>query len=293
MQKCRLYHTGVGESAEGILKDHKVYLLVDGDNSYLPEEMFMAREECESGVIQFEVDGKWGFADIYTGEIVIEPLWDYAGPFYKGYAHVALEVQLEINGGNYIEIRGGKHGYIDGSGRVVIPLEYDAAEDIPYRKYFMVAKDGKWGLIDNLNQILIPLQWDCLDTSYDHDLIFCGRKEACEPYEGAEDRLLAAILNTKTEPTCDYTWKWGVYDQSFTLIVQPDLDERPSAPILKKSPRSKSFCYYMEYVVLKREGKYGVLCKDGSRIADIELSKIQAVELMNDTSGRAERDLYI
>ena len=64
MRRCTICHTGIYTYGNGILKDNKVYLLGDDDNLYLPEEMFMAREECEGGFIQFEVEGKWGFVSI-------------------------------------------------------------------------------------------------------------------------------------------------------------------------------------------------------------------------------------
>ncbi|HEY5525532.1 MAG TPA: WG repeat-containing protein [Clostridium sp.] len=160
MKKCMIYHTGVYESADGVLKDNKVYLQGKDDKLYFPEEMFMAREECEGGLIQFEVEGKWGFADIYTGEIIIEPSWDYAGPFYRGYAHVAMGVQLEVYNEkqNYVYVYGGKHGYIDTAGNSVIPIEYDDALDMPDANYFKAVKHGKWWMVDKQNIIITPLE---------------------------------------------------------------------------------------------------------------------------------------
>lgn len=292
MQKCTIYHTGVYNSDKGIIKDNKVYFQAQDNQLYFPEEIFLAREECEGGLIQFEVNGKWGFADIYTGEIIIKPIWDYAGPFYRGYAHVALGVQLVGNDGSYVE--GGKHGYIDSDSRIIIPLEYDYAEDIPYRKYyFEVGKNDKCGLIDNENKTIIPFQWDYLRTNYGSHLIFCGRKEPCAPYVGAQDKLLGAITNTKPKPTCNYIEKWGVYDENFKLIVQQDLDEKPIKPMIKSSARSKNFMFYEEYFALKKSEKYGVLCNDGRWIANIELSKEQVACMINNISERMHRDLYI
>ena len=286
MQKCTLYHTGVHNSAHGVIKDNKVYLQGEEDQLYLPEEMFMAREECEGGLIQFELDGKWGFADIYTGEIMIASVWDYAGPFYHGYAHVTLDVQLEIDS-YYVTMQGGRHGYINQKGEIVIPLEYDDAEEIPYRKYFMVAKNGKWGIIDIQNKIMIPFQWNHLTESYHHDLIFCGIEENCDLHVGNEDKFLAAIFNTQPEPTCYKTMKWGVYDQNFNLIVEPELDEAPYNPVIKASPRSRSCSAYQEYFILQKVKKYGLLCKDGRLIANVELTKKQAKAMINMICGQS------
>ena len=291
MQKCTIYHTGVYISDKGVIKDNKVYFQGQYDQLYFPEEIFLAREECEGGLIQFEVDGKWGFADIYTGEIKIKPIWGYAGPFYRGYAHVVLVCKTVTNDSGYIE--GGKHGYIDSDGSIIIPLEYDCAEDIPYHKYFEVSKNCKKGLIDRENKAIINLQWDYLVTSYGHQLIFCGRKEPSDLHVGAEDKLLAAIMNMKPEPTCNYMERWGVYDENFNMIVQPELDERPIKPKIKTSARSKNFTFYEEYFVLKKGEKYGMLCNDGRWVANIEFSKEQVAEMLNNISGRLHRDLYI
>lgn len=254
MQKCTIYHTGVYMRQDGVIKDNKVYLLEDDNNIHYPEEMFLASEECEESLIQFEVNGKWGFANIYTSQIIIEPIWDYVGPFYRGYAHVSLGCEFQYVNGTfcYIKINGGKHGYIDTNGRIIIPLEYDYAADIPYRKCFTVNKNGKWGLIDNENKTLIPLQWDNLETNYGHNLIFCSRKKGCELHVGLDDKLLATIFNIQPEPTCNYTLKWGVYDQNFNLIVQPELDEKPIRPMIKSNPRSKNFMFYEKYFALKK-----------------------------------------
>lgn len=291
LKKCTIYHTGVYTHEEGVIVDNKVYFQGKDNKQYLPKEIFMAAEECEGGLIQFEVDGKWGFADIFTGEIAIEPLWDYAGPFYRGYAHVVLGAELEISGGYHIELKGGKHGYINMKGQIVIPLEYDDAFDIPYRKNFQVAKNGKWGLVSDENQILIPLGWDQLDTNYENNLCFCAIRENCEPYEGPEDRLLEAISNREVEPSCDYILKWGVYNSDFELIIEPLLDEKPYFTKIKTSPRSKNYSFYRNYYVLKKNKKYGLLCSDGRIIENIKLFKKQAKAMVNRISGRS--DLYI
>ena len=310
MKKCTIYHTGVGSSADGVIKENKVYNHREEDNTpYFPEEMFLAREECEGGVTQFEVEGKWGFADIYSGEIMIEPIWDYAGPFYRGYAHVALGVQLELNHGYDMAIHGGKHGYINTNGEIIIPLEYGYACEIPYRrnKYFQVSKNGKWGLINNQNKIIIPFNWDRLETSYDTDLIFCAVHVACEPYVDDYSRLISAMFGLKPEviadmiaaepglnPTRTSRLKWGVYDNEFNLIVQPELDEKPFRPKIKSNVRGKSFSYSKKYYILRKDKKYGVLCNDGRWIANIEFSKKQAKNMINSICERRySGNLYI
>ena len=167
MKNCRIYHTGIYAYAGGVIKNGLVYIQGDDSNLDFPKAMFMAEEECEGGLIQFEVEGKWGFANIYTGEIRIDPVWDYASPFYSGYARVSLGTKIEHCSDGQIMMQGGKYGYIDRNGKVVIPLEYDDVRNKSYdENYFEVAKNGKWGTIDKENSVIISLDWDSVERLY-------------------------------------------------------------------------------------------------------------------------------
>lgn len=292
MQKCTIYHTGIDSIEDGFIKDNKVYFSNEDNNLYFPEEIFLASEECEGGLIQFEVNGKWGFANINTGEIVIKPIWDYAGAFYKGYARVALGAHVEIRTGYYEDIVGGKHGYIDTNGTIVIPLIYDYALDIPYKKHFKVSRNGKWGLIDKNNRILIPLKWNYLETSYEHSLIFCAIESSSEINVKSRDKSLGEIYDTQAKSKLQNTLKWGIYDKNFNLIIQLELDEAPITPKIKIKERCDAFLLYEEYFILKRANKYGLICNDGRLITNIDLSKEEVVSMLNEVSGRISNDLY-
>ena len=53
----------------------------------------------------------------------------------------------------------GKYGYIDKEGHVVIPFEYDYAEDFS-EGLAQVRKDGKYGFIDKEGHVVIPFEYD-------------------------------------------------------------------------------------------------------------------------------------
>ncbi len=312
MKKCLVWHAGIygnyiGENA--IIKDGLVFLQDDDNKLYLPKEMFLAEQECEGGLIPFEVQGKWGFADIYTGQIKIEPVWDYAGPFYGEYAHVELGTEGDFDSSGPTTENGGKHGLIDMTGKVIIPVEYDVLRghidhclivannekwgiinyknsiiiplewdkliplkvdyDIP-QNYYKVKKNEKWGIINYKSSIIIPLEWDELRKCYNNDWIFCGKAEPCEPYTSSEDKLLAKIFDEPLEPR-SHKMKWGVFDKDFNLIINPELDEVPEQPMPHKYP---------EYYLLKKGRRYGVLSKDGKMISDIKLFKKDAIKLI-------------
>ena len=54
--------------------------------------------------------------------------------------------------------KGGKWGYIDGYGKVIIPLEYEEVGNFS-EGLAAVRKDGKWGYINPKNEIVIPIEF--------------------------------------------------------------------------------------------------------------------------------------
>ncbi len=88
----------------------------------------------ESGLIRFEVDGKFGFADSETGEIKINPIWDYADDFYRGVARVVsgccVEYVLDFYGISF-KTQGGKTAYINTGNLRAVPAYTDIIRDVP------------------------------------------------------------------------------------------------------------------------------------------------------------------
>ena len=58
--------------------------------------------------------------------------------------------------------KGGKFGFIDRSGKLVVPYTYDDAW--PSGKYLAVKKDGKWGVIDATNKIILPFDYAMINS---------------------------------------------------------------------------------------------------------------------------------
>ena len=70
---------------------------------------------------------------------------DGSYPFFNGYA------KIRDTSGNY--------GFIDKTGKLVIPLEYENASKC-FGELFVVCKNGKWGYINNKNEVVIPFEYD-------------------------------------------------------------------------------------------------------------------------------------
>ena len=70
--------------------------------------------------------------------------YDFAGDFSEGFAEVKLN---------------GKYGFIDKTGREVIPCKYDDAESF-HEGFAAVKLNGKYGFIDKTGREVIPCKYD-------------------------------------------------------------------------------------------------------------------------------------
>ncbi len=77
------------------------------------------------GLIRYKASGKVGFVDERC-TVRITASWDFAFPFSNGRAVVCNGCQSQSDGEHSVLV-GGKWGYIDHAGKVVVPLEYDGA----------------------------------------------------------------------------------------------------------------------------------------------------------------------
>ena len=59
----------------------------------------------------------------------------------------------------------GKWGYIDLSGKTVIPFDYESATGFWYGGKTEVKKNGRYGVIDQENNVIIPFTWDYVSLS--------------------------------------------------------------------------------------------------------------------------------
>jgi hypothetical protein len=78
----------------------------------------------EEGLARTTRGGKIGFVDREL-TAVIPPTWDFAFPFAGGFAVVCDGCRRHPVGDEHTEMRGGTWGYIDRSGKVVVPIRYE------------------------------------------------------------------------------------------------------------------------------------------------------------------------
>ena len=118
------------------------------------------------GLAQVKSKKKYGFVN-KQGEEVIPLKYNEVYPFYEGLAGVNV-------GGKYLKIgededlgssvglvEGGQWGFVDETGKEVIPPKYDWVDHF-YEGFAAVRliADGKYGFIDKTGKEVIPLKYD-------------------------------------------------------------------------------------------------------------------------------------
>jgi len=109
----------------------------------------MNKEIDGKNLERFNENGKFGFKDKETGEVVIKAIYDdVAGSFSEGLAKVKLN---------------DKFGFIDATGKVVVEIKYDYlaafSEGLAY-----VALNDKFGFIDTTGKVVIEIEYDDADS---------------------------------------------------------------------------------------------------------------------------------
>ncbi|WP_185113831.1 WG repeat-containing protein [Chryseobacterium sp. Leaf405] len=120
---------------------------------------------------------KWGFVN--KDSIIQIPFeYDFLNPFENGLAYAKndgkeffitknnLKLEGDYDGINVFSYglaavhKNGKWGFIDNSGKLIIPLVYDNVDYFRYSGLAAVKKDGKSGFINKLGAEIIPIIYD-------------------------------------------------------------------------------------------------------------------------------------
>ncbi len=107
----------------------------------------------EDGVYTVVEEGLYGFYRT-DGTQLLAPAYSAAGDFHNGMAAVSFSGE-RLDGGNGEILRGGRFGYMDVNGALVVPMEYSRA--FPYcedRAFAIDAESGALTLLDRSGQIV-------------------------------------------------------------------------------------------------------------------------------------------
>jgi hypothetical protein len=164
--------------------DGTAYGYVDITGSWVIEPQFEFATEFIEDLARVTVDEKQGFIDP-TGKMVIQPTYRYAQNFSEGFALVdragpdedraqwvfidtqgkvtadlsAYVAATDFSDGLAGVTNGAKYGFIDTSGKLAIPLEYEFASRFS-EGLAVVSIDGESGFIDTKGAVAIEPQFD-------------------------------------------------------------------------------------------------------------------------------------
>jgi len=112
------------------LKDKPGYYAIDRKENILFEVLGYdnAPDKLCEGLVRIKKDGKIGFAN-ENGEIIIQPQFEAAMPFSKGYSAVCIGGTLAKDGEYDIRVNG-KWGLINKNGGVVVKVIYEDLRNI-------------------------------------------------------------------------------------------------------------------------------------------------------------------
>jgi hypothetical protein len=204
---------------------------------YIHTEHIFSRQEIVilDDLIAAKQNGKWGFIDI-TGKTIIPFLYEKIGnvettTIYAGKEEYCASYFSE---GLCHVLSNGKWGYIDKTGKTVIPFQYEDA-DCFSEGLAVVKQNGKYGYIDKTDKTVIPFQYEYADRFSEGLAIVkqngkrgyidkTGKTVIPFQYESV-DRFRDGFAVVSDQSV----YKLGIINKAGTWIIQPQFTsiERP------------------------------------------------------------------
>lgn len=145
-----------------------VYGYIDKTGKMIVEpEFFEAREFSEGLAAVLTNDsaggvvvGEWGYIN-KRGQLVIKPIFSEANSFSEGLAAVEVgrkDVLYEESGETFRKVIPGKWGYIDGTGKQVIPAQFELANSFSEGLAVVKVKDN-CGYVNKIGKFVVQPQF--------------------------------------------------------------------------------------------------------------------------------------
>jgi len=171
----------------------------------------------KSGLFLISIGDKSGYID-RKGQIVINPQFGLANPFYDGLASVAV---------------GANFGYINESGNIVINPQFELTDSFAEGLAAMKI-GGVWGFIDKSGKIVINPQFArALNFSEGLAQVAVGEDMRGNPRWGYINKSGKYVINPQFDGAQDFSGgvagaslgrKWGYIDKSGKYVINPQFE---------------------------------------------------------------------
>lgn len=159
-------------------------------------------------------DGKTGIADIMTGEIILDPIYDDVEGYFPGNGMCAVCVD-------------GKWGYVNSKGETLINFKFDFACSFS-EGFARVNLNKKWGYINESGEYYVtPAFDDTKDFSQGRAAVKLGSKWGFIDDKGyfiAEPQFDFAKSFKNGYAAVSVDGKWGFIDLSGDIVIEPKFE---------------------------------------------------------------------
>ena len=154
------------------------------------------------GMAQMRVGDRTGYIN-KAGKVVVKPIYGFdCGDFHEGLARVQIGLGIS-----------GKVAYIDSTGKMIIPTQFEAGTDFAEGLAAVQVKK-KWGFIDRTGKMVIQPQFD---NAF-------GFSEGLSPVSTGERYYVSAKTGKTDKDIIVQNAKWGFIDKSGAMVIQPTYD---------------------------------------------------------------------
>lgn len=216
----------------GFLDEHGKVVIPMNYDYQEEDEIYTYKLLAVNGIVTVRQVGKRGKWALFNtqGKQITPFEYDFLDPEYISMHGKTLPAeQMWIQA-----YKNGKAGFIDNTGKVKIPLEYD--EVFPYSEgKSAVVKDGKVGFIDVNNQVVIPLKYQFVRPSSAE-----GIANNYQPYFFFDGK--AILLNPNIEYYDEKNkefYDYGGLETAFEINAQGQVISGEYCPIIKQYKKTK------------------------------------------------------
>ena len=253
----------ITDSSAGAL----TYMGRDGENIYTLQLSADVVFGAEDLIAYRTAEGKWGAIDKETGSRLLEPVYQYISE--SGFADSRLLLEHD-----------GKYGYADRSGKIVIPFQFDYAEDFSCdlakveaeSGYGFIGTDGQY-VIQPVNDDIIWYQSYCKDNvilystanrewgyiDQNGDVLSRFQAETQGDFNESYSNL-ADHMTTYYDPQ---TQKTGYVNVDGTIALPPQWDA------------GSAFCEGI--ATIENNGLCGLIDLQGKQVTDVCFAKIYKI----------------